>query len=65
MYYCVTCSDDVAPQRWQLGRHTCLKCGEQQARAFKHCIVNMAKSNYQPVTDLNMLKTLNKYTQVA
>jgi hypothetical protein len=43
--------------------HTCLVCGEKQARAFKHCIVPMAKSNYQPITDLNTLKQLNKYAR--
>jgi hypothetical protein len=43
--------------------HTCLVCGEKQARTFKHCIVPMAKSNYQPITDLNTLKQLNKYAR--
>ena len=63
MYFCVICSDDVKPERWRLGRHLCLVCGEKQAREFKHCIVPLAKSNYQPVTDLNTLKQLNKYAK--
>ena len=63
MYYCVCCSNDVNPARWRLGFHTCLQCGEKQARDFKHCIVPLAKSNYQPVTDLNTLKQLNKYAK--
>jgi hypothetical protein len=63
MYFCVKCSDDVNPRRWSLGRHTCLPCGEVVARQFKHCIVPMAKSNYQPVTDLSTLKQLNKYAR--
>ena len=63
MYFCVCCGDDVLAARWHLGKHTCLRCGERQAREFKHCIVPLAKSNYQPVTDLNTLKQLNKYAR--
>jgi hypothetical protein len=63
MYYCVCCSADVLPARWRLGLHTCLQCGEKQAREYKHCIVPLAKSNYQPVTDINTLKQLNKYAK--
>lgn len=61
-HYCVNCSEDVNPLRWNLGFKTCLDCGEALARAVKHCIVPMAKSNYQPVTDLKVLKQLNKYS---
>lgn len=57
--YCVKCSDEVNPKRWALGYKTCLVCGEALARTFKHCIVPMHKSNYQPVTDLNLLKGIN------
>lgn len=63
MYYCVCCSDSVAPARWKLGHHTCLVCGEARARQFKHCVVPLAKSNYQPITDLTILKQLNKYAK--
>lgn len=63
MYYCVKCSNDVNPARWKLNIHLCLECGESQARERKHCIVPMAKSNYQPITDLNILKQLNKYAK--
>jgi hypothetical protein len=63
MYFCVCCGGDVKAARWHLGRHTCLLCGEKRAREFKHCIVPMAKSNYQPITDLNTLKQLNKYAR--
>lgn len=63
MYFCVVCSADVNPQRWRLGHHTCLEHGEQLARQYKHCIVPLAKSNYQPITDLNTLKQLNKYAK--
>lgn len=62
--YCQLCGDDVKRERWQLGYHTCLCCGETLAKSFKHCIVPLAKSNYQPVTDLATLKQLNKYAQL-
>jgi ribosomal protein L37AE/L43A len=61
--HCVNCAEPVLLARWKLGFHTCLACGEKLARAYKHCIVPMAKSNYQPVTDLNTLKQLNKYAR--
>jgi len=57
--YCCTCSDVVPARRARLGYHTCLPCGEKQARSVRHTIVPMPKSNYIPVTDLSMLKGLN------
>lgn len=63
MNYCCICSDDVAPKRWALGYRTCLRCGEKSARQVKQCIVPLAKSNYVPVRDPNMLKQLNKYAR--
>ena len=63
MYFCVCCGETVAIARWRLGRHTCLTCGERRAKEYKHCIVPMAKSNYQPITDLDTLKQLNKYAR--
>ena len=61
--HCVCCGHEVAAARWVLGFHLCLACGELRARAHKHCIVPMAKSNYQPITDLQTLKQLNKYAR--
>jgi len=61
--HCVCCGQPVAKARWALGFHLCLECGELRARAHKHCIVPLAKSNYQPVTDLQTLKQLNKYAR--
>jgi ribosomal protein L37AE/L43A len=61
--YCVNCAEPVPTARWKLGYHTCTSCGEKLARAYKHCIVPLAKSNYQPVTDINTLKQLNKYAR--
>lgn len=63
MYYCVSCSDDVNPRRWALGYKTCVVCGDKLARQHKHTIVPLAKSNYQPVRDIGMLKQLNKYSK--
>lgn len=60
---CVCCGETVLQARWKIGYHTCLACGERTARSYKHCIVPLAKSNYQPVTDLNTLKQLNKYAR--
>lgn len=58
-HYCINCSDDVNPLRWNLGFKTCLACGEALARTFKHCIVPMHKSNYVPVYNLNDLVGIN------
>ena len=59
MFYCVHCSDDVMPQRWKLGYHTCLPCGDKQAREHKHTIVPMHKSNYVPIYNLKDLVGIN------
>jgi len=29
---CINCGQPVHPERWELGRHTCLSCGSLQAR---------------------------------
>jgi len=62
--FCVNCADDVPLARWKLGYHTCLSCGEKLAKERKHTVVPLAKSNYVPVTDPNMLKQLNKYSRI-
>ena len=59
MFYCVLCSDTVNPLRWKLGRHTCLSCGEKNARQYKHTIVPMHKSNYIPVFNTQDLIAVN------
>jgi ribosomal protein L37AE/L43A len=61
MYHCVKCGEGVNPQRYKLGFFLCLGCGEIAAKKKVHTIVPLAKSNYQPVTDLSILKMLNKY----
>ena len=57
--FCIKCGDDVNPKRVALGYKTCLSCGETLAKQYKHCIVPLHKSNYQPVTDLSLLKGIN------
>ena len=59
MYQCIRCGDDVDDKRHALGYHTCLWCGEEEARQYKHTIVPMNKSNYIVVTDTALLGNLN------
>ena len=59
MQQCKHCDNDIADARYALGYKTCLLCGEQEARSYKHTIVPMPKSNYIVVTDLELLKGLN------
>lgn len=49
----------VEPPRLRLGYTTCLTCGEKAARAVRHTIAPLNKSNYIMVTDMTMLKQLN------
>lgn len=58
---CRDCGDDVNPQRWALGRYTCLACGDKQATQERKgwCVAPMPKSNYMLFTDITLLKGLN------
>ncbi len=58
--YCRFCGDDINPQRYRLGYGSCLDCGERLARKRKHTVVPMHKSNYQVVTNRDILQWLNK-----
>jgi len=49
----------VEPPRLRLGYTTCMSCGEKAARAVKHTIVPMNKSNYIACFDTDTLKQLN------
>ena len=51
----------VEPPRVRLGYTTCMTCGEKAARKTRHTVVPVSKSNYVLVTDLTLLKGLNKY----
>jgi ribosomal protein L37AE/L43A len=57
--HCIECDDYVPVLRWRLGYHTCLKCGEVQARQVKHTVAPMPKSNYILITDHSLLRGLN------
>jgi ribosomal protein L37AE/L43A len=59
---CVDCGSDYNIRRRMHGWLTCLDCGELDAKQVKHTIVPMHKSNYQPITDLNLLKGINSKT---
>jgi hypothetical protein len=58
---CEWCEADVHPERWKLGIHLCLVCGDQQAKEDRNewCIVPLHKSNYILVTNLEDLKGIN------
>lgn len=59
MYHCVSCGQTVAKARWALGIHFCLECGEKRARAHRHTIVPMHKSNYVPIYNVSDLVGIN------
>ena len=61
VYLCTACHWEKVPfRRWKAGYFTCLGCGEEQARAVKHCVVPMHKSNYVVVSDRNLLTGVNQ-----
>jgi len=60
---CLNCDAPIAAARAALGYTLCLICGERVARARRHTVANLAKSNYILITDPTMLRQLNpKYT---
>lgn len=58
---CIDCGEDVPIQRWQLGRHTCLSCGDKRAKQERSTwtVAPLPKSNYMLITDPAMLVGLN------
>ena len=60
---CYHCDLSILPARSALGYDTCLSCGEKEAKKIRHTIVPLTKSNYIVVSDLSLLKGLNKYAQ--
>lgn len=57
---CTECyAERVPTARAKLGYKTCMSCGETAARAVKHTVAPMNKSNYMLFTDISMLKQLN------
>lgn len=61
MRYECKCGDAVNPARWELGRRTCLPCGEAQAKQERKgwTIAPLPKSNYILITDPSLLVGLN------
>ena len=58
--HCRDCGQDLEDPMHTLAGY-CWDCREQAAKKIRHTIVPMAKSNYVVVTDLELLKGLNKY----
>lgn len=56
---CLSCGDAIPAPRAALGYRLCLSCGEASARAVRHTVVPMNKSNYIAVTDRTLLSQLN------
>jgi len=59
-YICkICCSEAVAPARYNLGYHSCLKCGQVTAGKRKFTVVPMHKSNYVVISNKKELKGIN------
>ena len=58
---CKLCGNSYSAERLSIGYAICMPCGDDLASKTRHTIVPMAKSNYIVVTDLTLLKGLNKY----
>jgi hypothetical protein len=56
---CKLCGDVYAEERFRIGYAICMPCGDEVANKVVRCVVPQNKSNYQLVTDLNILKQLN------
>lgn len=58
---CWGCGASVDARRWEIGKRTCMECGEHQAQTERKawCVVPMPKSNYILVTDPSLLLGLN------
>ena len=57
---CTTCyAERVPPARAKLGYKSCMTCGDKNARAVKHTIAPMHKSNYMLFTNMEDLKGIN------
>jgi len=58
---CLICGSAIEPKERLAISSLCKPCGEREALQTRHTIVPMAKSNYIVVTDLTLLRALNKY----
>ena len=60
---CTDCGDAVRVERWNLGFHLCLFCGEDRAKAERSswCVVQeYTKGHYQYVTSTQAPTTLKQ-----
>ena len=58
MANCIRCDKYYSEARYQLGRLTCLVCGESAASEVKHTVAPLNKSNYM-LLSREELKQLN------
>jgi hypothetical protein len=56
---CRICGDSISDGRYDLGYRVCLPCGEEQARAVKHTVAPLHKSNYMLFTNRQDLVGIN------
>lgn len=56
---CVKCGEAYPLRRAELGYKTCLKCGDKDARAVKHCTVPGHKQGYMVITNRAELAGIN------
>ena len=56
---CEKCGKYFSYARAKLGYKICLDCGEVEAKAVKHCVAPMHKSNYMLFTNVEDLKGIN------
>lgn len=64
--YCMWCGKDVPTLRWDIGKQSCLMCGEKQARLerMSWCVVQQYdKGGYQLVTADAALSVLRNTNQ--
>jgi hypothetical protein len=56
---CKDCYTPFSVERFRLGYHTCLTCGDKQAHAVTYCSAPINKSNYMLITNVTELAQLN------
>lgn len=56
---CIICGEEFDLDRWALDYKTCMPCGEKASKLVVHTVVNLHKSNYIKITDLDDLKGIN------
>jgi hypothetical protein len=60
-YECWGCGASVDARRWEIGKRTCMACGEAEAVKARlgWCVAPMHKSNYILITNRDDLTGLN------